>query len=82
MVRPELVRQREEDGEEEGLSGWARLGLILLALFVVLWLIRLPILTAMCGAQWLSEDTCTVVLPSTAEPAPAAPAPAAAPATK
>ncbi|MFP2910823.1 kinesin, partial [Pyxidicoccus sp. 3LFB2] len=83
MVRPELVRQREEDGEEEGLSGWARLGITLLVLFVLLWLVRVPVLTAMCGARWFSEETCAVVLPSVEPtPAPGAPAPAAAPATK
>ncbi|MCY1014813.1 kinesin [Pyxidicoccus sp. MSG2] len=81
MVRPELARQQEEDGETEGLSGWARLGIALLVIFVLLWQVRIPILTAMCGARWLSEDTCAVVLPSSVEPAPAAP-PAAAPATK
>ncbi|WP_163997279.1 kinesin [Pyxidicoccus caerfyrddinensis] len=81
MVRPELIRQQEEDGETEGLSGWARLGIALLVLFVLLWQVRIPILTAMCGARWLSEDTCAVVLPSSVEPAPATP-PAAAPATK
>jgi hypothetical protein len=85
MVRPELVRQQEEDdGDAEGLSGWARLGITLLILFVLLWQVRVPILSAMCGARWLSEDTCAVVLPSLVEAAPVAPAPApaAAPATK
>jgi hypothetical protein len=81
MVRPELIRQQEEDGETEGLSGWARLGITLLVLFVLLWQVRVPILTAMCGARWLSEDTCAVVLPSLVDPAPAA-TPAAAPVTK
>lgn len=80
MVRPELVRQQEEDdGDAEKMSSWARLGVILLVLFVLLWQVRVPILTAMCGARWLSEESCAVVLPSLVEPAPA---PAAAPATK
>jgi len=80
MVRPELVRQQEEDGDVEGLSGWARLGITLLVLFVVLWQVRVPILSAMCGARWLSEETCAAVLPTLVETAPAAPA--AAPTTK
>ncbi len=80
MVRPELVRQQEEDGDVEGLSGWARLGITLLVLFVVLWQVRVPILSAMCGARWLSEETCAVVLPTPVETAPTAPA--AAPAKK
>ena len=80
MVRPELVRQQEEDGDVEGLSGWARLGITLLVLFVVLWQVRVPILSAMCGARWLSEETCAAVLPTLVETAPTAPA--AAPAKK
>jgi hypothetical protein len=78
MVRPELIRQREEDeeGEAEGLSGWAKLGIILLILFVLLWQVRVPVLSAMCGMRWLGPDTCAAVLPGSSEPTPAAaPAP-------
>ena len=89
MVRPELVRQQEEDdGDAEGMSGWARLGVILLVLFVLLWQVRVPVLNAMCGLGWMSAESCAVVLPSVVShpttPAPgAAPgAPAPAPATK
>ncbi|QSQ27352.1 kinesin [Pyxidicoccus parkwayensis] len=85
MVRPELVLAQEEDGGAEGLSGWARLGIALAILFVVLWQVRVPILSAMCGARWLSEDTCAAVLPSLVSTPTAAtpvPAPAPAPAAK
>ncbi|MFP2928223.1 hypothetical protein ACLESO_24095 [Pyxidicoccus sp. 3LG] len=84
MVRPELLRQQEEDGETEGLSGWAKLGITLAVLFVLLWLVRVPILTAACEAGWLSTDTCSVLMPTLVEPSPVAPsaAPAPAPATK
>ncbi|MCP3142495.1 kinesin [Pyxidicoccus xibeiensis] len=84
MVRPELIRQQEEDGETEGLSGWAKLGIGLAVAFVLLWLVRAPVLNAMCGAGWLSPETCSVVLPTLVEAsptmAPAAPAAAPAPA--
>lgn len=79
MVRPELAREQEEDGGAEGLSGWARLGIALLIAFVLLWQVRVPILSAMCSAHWLSDDTCAAMLPSLGATPPAA-APAAAPA--
>jgi hypothetical protein len=80
MVRPELVRAQEEDGGAEGLSGWARLGITLAVIFVLLWQVRVPILNAMCGAGWMSADTCAAMLPSLGSTPPVAPAPAAAPA--
>ncbi|WP_171818052.1 kinesin [Pyxidicoccus fallax] len=81
LVRPAMLKLRDEDDETEGLSGWARLGITLLILFVVLWQVRVPLLNAMCGARWLSPDTCATVLPSVVSnhEAPAA-APAAPPA--
>ncbi|MBZ4415936.1 kinesin [Myxococcus sp. RHSTA-1-4] len=79
MVRPALLRQQEEDGETEGLSIWARLAIALAVLFILLWQVRVPILTAVCEAGWLSEETCTVLLPNVVSPS-TAPAPGATPA--
>ena len=80
MVRSALVRQQEDD-EAEGASGWTKLAITLAVIFVLLWQVRIPLLTWFCHAGWLSQDTCLAVLPSQAEPAPAAAAaPAAAPA--
>lgn len=72
-MRSVLSRLREEDEEREGLSGWAWLGISLVGLFVLLWLMRVPILTWTCEAGWLSEETCQVLLPSQVEPPPAEP---------
>ncbi|QSQ16220.1 kinesin [Myxococcus landrumensis] len=77
MVRPALLAQMEDDGETEGLSGWARLGLGVLIAFVLLWQVRNPILLWMCEKAWLSEATCVALLPSHAPSTPAVP-PAAA----
>ncbi|MCP3101281.1 kinesin [Myxococcus sp. K15C18031901] len=74
MVRPALLEQQEDDGDTEGLSGWARLGLTVAILFVLLWQVRHPLLAFMCDAQWLSETSCSVLLPKPAAPTPAAPA--------
>lgn len=80
MVRSALARQKEDD-ETEGTSGWTKLAVTLAVIFVLLWQIRIPLLTWFCHAGWLSQDTCLAVLPSQAEPAPAAAAaPAKAPA--
>ncbi|WIG96637.1 kinesin [Myxococcus sp. SDU36] len=79
MVRSALARQQEHD-EAEGPSGWMKLAVTLAVIFVLLWQVRIPLLTWFCHAGWLSQDTCLAVLPSQPEPAPAAVAPAAAPA--
>ncbi|NVJ16373.1 kinesin [Myxococcus sp. AM010] len=79
MVRSALARQQQDD-EAEGTSGWTKLAITLAVIFVLLWQVRIPLLTWFCHAGWLSQDTCLAVLPSQPEPAPAAVAPAAAPA--
>jgi hypothetical protein len=83
LVRTEFIRQRAEDDDMEGLSGWARLGITLLILFVLLWQVRRPVLNGVCGAGWVSEERCEVLRSTLvdhgppAAPAPTAPAPAA-----
>ncbi|WP_426746680.1 kinesin [Myxococcus faecalis] len=64
MVRPALLAQQDEDGEQEGLSWWSRLGLAALVLFILLWQVRNPILTWMCQKAWLSDATCVALLPT------------------
>ncbi|NTX56950.1 kinesin [Myxococcus sp. CA051A] len=64
MVRPAMLAQQDEDGETEGLSGWARFGLGALIFFVLLWQVRNPILTWMCEKAWLSDATCVALLPA------------------
>ncbi|MFP2962327.1 hypothetical protein ACLEPN_32225, partial [Myxococcus sp. 1LA] len=63
MVRSALARQQEDD-EAEGTSGWTKLAVTLAVIFVLLWQVRIPLLTWFCHAGWLSQDTCLAVLPS------------------
>ncbi len=79
MVRSALARQQGDD-EAEGASGWTKLAVTLAVIFVLLWQVRIPLLTWFCHAGWLSPDTCLAVLPSQAEQVPAVIVPAVAPA--
>jgi len=83
MVRSALARQQQDD-ETEGASGWTKLAIALAVIFILLWQVRIPLLTWFCHAEWLSSDTCLAVLPSSqvgkTPAAPAAAQPAAAPA--
>ncbi|RJS20877.1 kinesin [Corallococcus sp. H22C18031201] len=78
VVRSALHRDPEDD-EREGMSWWARAGLTLAILFVLLWQVREPLTAYLCTHGWLSEDMCRALLPQQMPPAPPLVAPPAAP---
>lgn len=81
LVHGALKHTRDDD-EHEGVSWWARVGVTLLILFILLWQVRVPITVSFCERGWLSTDVCQVLLPKLVPPDLTIPVPTPTPATK
>lgn len=68
-----VMRDDEDDDQEEGMPGAVKLLIAVLVLVAIFWEVRIPAVHYACGQHWFSATTCSALLPSESAPPAAKP---------